>query len=315
MAAARLPHAQRDGRPHRPARDDARRSTTGRRRGSTSRSILYQPDVRAERRPLLPDQAQDHGLEKSLDKTTLLDAVPAGARARRAGRGDAADPQRQPRRRHDRSAARSRAATAPSGLPDDTIQLHFQGSAGPELRRVRAARHHADAGRRRQRLRRQGAVGRQDHRLPAAQARRSCAEENVIIGNVALLRRDRRRGLHPRHGGRALLRPQQRRQRGRRGRGRPRLRVHDRRPRRRARADGPQLRGRHVGRHRLRARRGRRLRAHAATRRWCSSTPLEDPRRSSCVQADAAQPRRATPAATRAAGDAARLGRASCRSS
>ena len=36
-------------------------------------------------------------------------------------------------------------------------------------------------------------------------------EENIIIGNVALLRRDRRRGLHPRHGRRTLLRPQQRR--------------------------------------------------------------------------------------------------------
>ena len=61
-------------------------------------------------------------------------------------------------------------------------------------------------------------------------------EENIIIGNVALLRRDQRRSLHPRHGRRTFLRPQQRRQRGRGSRRRSRLRIHDRRPRGRARA-------------------------------------------------------------------------------
>ena len=55
------------------------------------------------------------------------------------------------------------------------------------------------------------------------------------------------------------------------GGGRPRLRVHDRRPGGRARADRAQLRRRHVGRHRLRARRrGGDVRRAAATRRWCS---------------------------------------------
>ena len=41
-------------------------------------------------------------------------------------------------------------------------------------------------------------------------------EENIIIGNVGVLRRDERRGVHPRHGGRALRRAQQRRGCGRR---------------------------------------------------------------------------------------------------
>ena len=47
---------------------------------------------------------------------------------------------------------------------------------------------------------------------------------------------------------------------GRRRHRRPRLRIHDRRHRRRARRDRPQFRGRHVGRHRLCLRPGRRLR-------------------------------------------------------
>ena len=59
------------------------------------------------------------------------------------------------------------------------------------------------------------------------------------------LRRDQRRGVLPRPGGRAVLRPQQRRPRRDRRRRRPRLRIHDRRPRRDPRPHRPQLRGRH----------------------------------------------------------------------
>ena len=86
------------------------------------------------------------------------------------------------------------------------------------------------------------------------------------------LRRDRRRGLPPRPGRRALLRAQQRRHRGRRGRRRPRLRVHDEGHGRRPRPDRPQLRRRHERRRRLRPRRGRHVRARAATRAWSSSS-------------------------------------------
>ena len=55
-------------------------------------------------------------------------------------------------------------AERPAGRHDPAA---LQGLGRAELRRVRAARHDADARRRRQRLRRQGAVRRQDHRLPA----------------------------------------------------------------------------------------------------------------------------------------------------
>ncbi len=75
------------------------------------------------------------------------------------------------------------------------------------------------------------------------------------------VRRHHRRVLLPRHRRRALRRAQLRRGRGGRGHGRPRLRIHDGRRGGGDRPDGAQLRGRHVGRHRLRAGRGRHLRA------------------------------------------------------
>ena len=72
--------------------------------------------------------------------------------------------------------------------------------------------------------------------------------------------RHRRRMLFPRHRGRAFRRAQLRRYCGDRRRRRPLLRIHDRRHRRRARSYRAQFRGRHVGRHRLCAGRGRHFR-------------------------------------------------------
>ena len=95
------------------------------------------------------------------------------------------DPQRQPHRRHDArlrgDEALRRRRPARRHHP---AAVHRIGR--PELRRVRAARHHADARRRRERLRRQGPVGRQDRRLSAEAASTFVAEENILIGNVAL---------------------------------------------------------------------------------------------------------------------------------
>ena len=73
-----------------------------------------------------------------------------------------------------------------SGLPDDTIP--FTSRARPDRASARSCR----AGitltldGRRERLLGQGALGRQADRLSAARRRRFAAEENVIIGNVAL---------------------------------------------------------------------------------------------------------------------------------
>ena len=194
---------------------------------------------------------QDHGLEKALDHEFLDECAP-GAGRRDARLGRAAHLQRRPHGGHaarlgDQPALRRGRAARRHHLAD----LHRLGRA--ELRRLRApGRDHAPV-RRRQRLLRQGPLGRPAGGAPAA--------ELAVRGRGAdhrrqrhPLRRHRRRGLHPRPGGGALLRAQLRRHRRGRGRGRPRLRVHDRRPGRRARPDRAQLRRRHVGRHRLRLR-------------------------------------------------------------
>ena len=144
------------------------------------------------------------------------------------------------------------------GLPDDTIQLQFTGSAGQSFGAFVPRGITLRARRRCERLRRQGPVGRQDHRL-SAEAGDVRARREHHHRQRGALRRDQRRGLHPRRGGRAVRGAQQRRARGRRRRRRSRLRIHDGRPRRRARQDRAQLRGGHERRHRVRARRGRRL--------------------------------------------------------
>ena len=69
-------------------------------RGLDFSPIFYQPEVPADvgRYCHIP---QDHGLDKSLDNTTLLPLCqPALERGEKVS-ADVADPQRQPRRRHD----------------------------------------------------------------------------------------------------------------------------------------------------------------------------------------------------------------------
>jgi len=91
-------------------------------------NILYQPDVGAEvgRFCQIP---QDHGLEKALDVTTLLDlckpALERGERVRAE----------LPIRNVNRvvgtiTGSELTKKYGPEGLPDDTIQIRFKGSAG-----------------------------------------------------------------------------------------------------------------------------------------------------------------------------------------
>ena len=144
------------------------------------------------------------------------------------------------------------------GLPEDTIKLHFQGSAGqsfvlfipPGMTLTLEGNANDHLGK--------GLSGGKIIVYPPAGST-FVPEENVIIGNVAFYGATPARGLHPWDGRRAFLRAQQRHTRRCRSGRRPRLRVHDGRPRGSARPYRPQLRSRHVGRHRLRARRGRRL--------------------------------------------------------
>ena len=246
-------------------------------RGLDFSAILHQPDVPADA-PRRRTRVQDHGLEharRPRDHRPLR----RRARAQDAGVAEPADRQRAPHGRHD---ARLRGdAAARRGRPaggHDPAAVHRIGRA--ELRRLRAAGHHAAPRGRLERLRRQGPVGRQGHRLSAAAGDVRAGREHPHRQRRAV-RRDERRGVLPRRRRRAIRRPQQRRARGGRGRRRPRLRVHDRRPRDRARTHRPELCGRDERRRGLRPRCGGRFPAalqsraggaRAARERWRTSS-------------------------------------------
>ena len=72
------------------------------------------------------------------------------------------------------------------GLPDDTIRIKFDGIGGTKLWRVPGQRRDPDARRRSQRLRGQGAFRRARSLSFRRRARAFAAEENILIGNVAL---------------------------------------------------------------------------------------------------------------------------------
>ena len=174
---------------------------------------------------------------------------PAGARQRRAGAGRAADRQRQPHRgRH--AVGRGRPAHRPyrPGRGHDLGEAFGHGR--PELRRLPGARRVARTVGRRQRLCRQGPVGRPGRRAPAQGLHARSAGEHHRRQYRAL-RRDRRRSLFRRRRRRALRGAQLGRRCRRRGHRRPWLRIHDRRRRGRAGRHRAQLRSRHVGRRRL----------------------------------------------------------------
>ena len=105
----------------------AKRSNTGRRRASTFSRVLHKPEVPPGTR-CAASSAQDHGLDGVLDHKLIELCKPALERRHKVQRR-AADPQRQPHRRHDAVGEVSRRYGA-EGLPADTIELEFNGSAG-----------------------------------------------------------------------------------------------------------------------------------------------------------------------------------------
>ena len=219
-------------------------------RGLDFTNILYQPKVPDEvgRYCQIP---QDHGLDKALDNTTLLQLCqPALERGEKVS---ATLPIRNVNRVVGTivgSELTRRYGAA--GLPEDTIQLQFQGSAGQSfgafLPSGMTFMLEGDAND----YLGKGLSGGKIIVYPP-EGSTFVPEENIIIGNVALYGATRRRGLHPRHGGRAVLRAQQRRQRRGRSGGRSRLRIHDRRAGGGARFHRAQFRRRHVRRRGLRA--------------------------------------------------------------
>ncbi len=144
------------------------------------------------------------------------------------------------------------------GLPEDTIRILFDGSAGQSfgafvpagvsLRLLGDANDYLG----------KGLSGGKIVVRPPLEARAGfVAEDNIIAGNVILYGATARRGLSPREGRRTLLCPQLGGHGRGRGCGRSWVRVHDRWPCRRARTDRPQLRRGDVGWDRLRLRPGR----------------------------------------------------------
>ena len=297
---------------------------------------------------LVADDAVDHWKARGIDLSQLLAfpelpegaprhriELPPGVARRPPGLG-ASSRQAKPRDRRragrSRSSARSRTSTAASAASSPTTSPRSTGSRGwrrtasrvdllrhrrAVVRRLAGQRRDVHAARRRQRLHRQGPVGR--HARPSA--RRDGA--TYALGGQRrdrqhrALRRDRRQGVLPRPGRRALLRAQLGRQRGRRGRRRPRLRVHDRRARRRARADRPQLRRGHERRPGVRPRRGRHVRASASTRRWSTSSRRSSESDAIEVHALVTEHRERTgsPVAAACSTSGRRCGRSSSRSS
>ena len=166
MAAARLPDDRRDDRPQRPARHAHAPSTTTRRGGSTSQQIFYRPEVGPDVAGPQGHATRTTGSSKSLDQ----DAAAAG-RAR-PGRGEPVTLE-LPIRNVNRTVGtilgseltRTPRRRRPARRHD---QLKFTGSAGQSFGAFVPRGITPDARRRRQRLRRQGALRRQDHRLPAA---------------------------------------------------------------------------------------------------------------------------------------------------
>ena len=116
--------------------------------------------------------AQDHGLAEALDqelirlaRTAIDDGAPVSDRA--------ADPQHQPHRRHDaRPRGHTERGTA-TGFPTARSTSISSGSAGQSFGAFVPGGHHDAARGRRQRLPRQGTVGRTADRAPRRAARRS----------------------------------------------------------------------------------------------------------------------------------------------
>ena len=254
MAAARLPHLQRDGGPDPDARPV---DPGGALEGQGSRLLEA---VRASEGRKGPEDLSRPGAEPSSGGRARPPAdreVAGSARPRRAGQVRDGDQQHRPQRGRD--AVRQRRQDLRPCRP--AARHHpgeLQGHLGPGVRRLADARHHLRTRRRRQRLCRQGPVRRPHHHQAAAQLRDRAGGIHHRRQHRDV-RRDRGRMLFPRHRRRTFCRAQFRRGGGGGRCRRPLLRIHDRRHCRGARQDRTQLRGRHVGRRRLCSRPDRRL--------------------------------------------------------
>ena len=226
-------------------------------RGLDFEKLFHKPEV-PDGVAIYNSERQNHGLDKVLDNKLIALAKPALERKERVkhelaicnrDRATGAMLSGEIARRYDHA-----------GLPEDTIWLSFKGTAGQSfgawlahgvtLDLVGEANDYVGKGLSGGKL-----IVRPD---PSSGI---VPEESIIVGNTVLygaitgecyFRGIAGERFAVRNSGAVAVVE---------GTGRPRLRVHDRRRGGGDRPDGAQLRGRHVGRHRLRARRGRHLRA------------------------------------------------------
>ena len=91
--------------------------------------IFYQPPVPDHVAPLLPNPPGSRSGAGTGQHHSVA-VVCTGPGKPNARLGDAADSQRQPGGRHDSRQSPITRRYGPAGLPEDTIRLHFQGSAG-----------------------------------------------------------------------------------------------------------------------------------------------------------------------------------------
>ena len=117
-------------------------------------------------------RAQDHGLDDALDNELIARAAPALERGEPVD-DRAADPQRQPHGRHDARLRGDAAVRRRRACPTTRSGCKFTGSAGQSFGAFVPRGITLDARRRRQRLRRQGPVGRQADRAIRRGSRRS----------------------------------------------------------------------------------------------------------------------------------------------
>ncbi len=152
-------------------------------RGFDFSNILYQPDV-GEEVGRFHTEAQDHGLDKSLDETTLLELCRPAIESGKSVRAEL------PIRNVNRvvgtiTGSELTRRYGAAGLPDDTIHLKFNGSAGQSfgafLPRGMTLHLEGDAN---DYVGKGLSGGRLIIHPPAGSA--FAAEDNIIIGNVAL---------------------------------------------------------------------------------------------------------------------------------
>ena len=202
-------------------------------------------------------RSRDHGLEKALDNRLIELARPALERGEKVTI-------EMPIRNINRTVGTMLSYEIATrygheGLPDDTIHIRLAGSAGQSFGAFLAKGVTLDLIGDTNDYCGKGLSGGRISVQPSPKFRGE-PTENIITGNVVLYGAIAGEAYFRGVAGERFAVRNSGAQRGGRGRRRPRLRIHDRRHGGGARRDRTQLRRRHVGRHRLCARRRRRVR-------------------------------------------------------